>query len=84
MSFSEKVHTVSKSLVICDSRFESQIALAVKSRDLEHLAQGEDAMPGGIVVRDKLGEANCESIIAARQRGVNPCHEAFRCLLRKF
>ena len=27
-----------KSLVICDSRFESQIAIAVKSRDLEHLA----------------------------------------------
>ena len=26
-----------KSLVICDSRFESQIAIAVKSRDLEHL-----------------------------------------------
>ena len=28
-----------KSLVICDSRFESQIAIAVKSRDLEHLAR---------------------------------------------
>ena len=27
-----------KSLVICDSRFESQIAIAVKSHDLEHLA----------------------------------------------
>ena len=27
------------SIVICDSRFESQIAIAVKSRDLEHLAQ---------------------------------------------
>ena len=26
-----------KSLVICDSRFESQIAITVKSRDLEHL-----------------------------------------------
>ena len=26
-----------KSLVICDSRFESQIAIAIKSRDLEHL-----------------------------------------------
>ena len=25
-----------KSLVICDSRFESQIAIAIKSRDLEH------------------------------------------------
>ena len=25
-----------KSLVICDSRFESQIAIAVKSRNLEH------------------------------------------------
>ena len=24
--------------MICDSRFESQIAIAVKSRDLEHLA----------------------------------------------
>ena len=40
MSFSEKVHTVSiKSLVICDSRFESQIAIAVKSRDLVHLVE---------------------------------------------
>ena len=28
-----------KSLVICDSRFESQIAIAVKSRDLEHLGR---------------------------------------------
>ena len=37
MSFSEKVYTSLKSLVICDSRFESQIAIAVKSRDLEHL-----------------------------------------------
>ena len=27
-----------KSLVICDSRFESQIAIAIKSCDLEHLA----------------------------------------------
>ena len=26
-----------KSLVMCDSRFESQIAIAIKSRDLEHL-----------------------------------------------
>ena len=25
-----------KSLLICDSRFESQIAIAIKSRDLEH------------------------------------------------
>ena len=31
-----------KSLVICDSRFESQIAIAIKSRDLEHLAPWVD------------------------------------------
>ena len=28
-----------KSLVICDSQFESQIAIAITSRDLEHLAR---------------------------------------------
>ena len=36
-----------KSLVICDSRFESQIAIAVKSRDLEHLGKQHGGVPKG-------------------------------------
>ena len=35
-----------KSLVICDSRFESQIAIAIKSRDLEHLGEGSLILRG--------------------------------------
>ena len=31
----------------------------------------------GGIVKDKWGEGNCESKIAARQRGVNFCREAF-------
>ena len=34
----------------------------------------------GGVVRDNLGEGNCESKIAAREWGVNFCREALRCL----
>ena len=36
----------------------------------------------GGVLRDNLGEGNCESRIAARQWGVNFCREASRCLAR--
>ena len=34
----------------------------------------------GGILRDNLGEGNCESKIAARQWGVNFCREASRCL----
>ena len=44
---SEKVPQRFKSLVICDSRFKSQIAIAVKLRDLEHSAL--DIFFGGIL-----------------------------------
>ena len=39
LAFSKKARIggSEKSLVTCDSRFESQIAIAIKSRDLEHL-----------------------------------------------
>ena len=36
----------------------------------------------GGILRDNLGEGNCESKIAARQWGVNFCREASRCLAR--
>ena len=38
--------------MICDSRFESQIAIAVKSRDLEHLGTGG--------ISDSLGAARVQ------------------------
>ena len=34
----------------------------------------------GGILRDNLGEGNCDSNIAARQWGVNFCREASRCL----
>ena len=45
------------------------------------LSCGGEAIWGGIL-RDNLGEGNCESKIAARQWGVNFCCEASRCLAR--
>ena len=37
MRFSEKAHTISNRFAICDPGFESQIAIAIKSCDLEQL-----------------------------------------------
>ena len=61
-----------KSLVICDSRFESQIAIAIKSRDLEHLAPVYK-LPGGAIYKPP-----CVQLIN------NPCfaiHQVFALLV---
>ena len=43
-----------KSLVICDSRFESQIVIAIKSRDLEHLGPWDEPGLGVPQKKDAL------------------------------
>ena len=69
-----------KSLVICDSRFESQIAIAVKSRDLEHLVH--DCMPEIKLIQAKTATgsqnnfwdtiASChKDPVACRETGAN-------------
>ena len=34
----------------------------------------------GVILRDSVGEGNCESKIAARKRGVHACRDTFRSL----
>ena len=63
-----------KSLVICDSRFESQIAIAVKSRDLEHLAR----LPRAVM---SMSWTNCTFF---GSHWLRPSHHQFHSLRPRF